>query len=262
MLVSMPAASGSSSPSYSIGVRLFLVRALPLLVVLVPAAARAQSQHPEAMSLLGKPLYTERPKGDAGAKAAAEIDAARAAAAKDPSNPDLAYALGRADAAAGRLLDAIDAYTLGIEQHPDDARLLVARGEQLIVIRKFDIALRDLRSTPASAVPEARCRAAFVEYLKGDFGDARDAFRKDCPASPWAAVAAARADRSDPPPPASGDDLVKAYYAALPPLVARDVPRARDLLTKIVEKQSKRWMEDAYIAAEADLARLPRKRKK
>lgn len=250
----------SPSTSYSIDVTRFAVRVLSLLLVFAPAAA--QSQHPEAMSLLGKPLFTERPKGEAAASAAERIDAARAAAAKDPTNAEAAYALGQADAAAGRLLDAIDAYTLGIEKHPDDARLLLARGELLIVIRKFDIALRDLRSAAAFSVPEARCRAAFATYLKGEFGEARDAFHKDCPSSPWGAVAAARLDRSDPPPPPSGDDLVKSYYAALPALIARDVPHARDTLTKIVDKQSKRWMEDAYMAAEADLARLPRKRKK
>jgi len=75
-------------------------------------------------------------------------------------------------------------------------------------------------------------------------------------------VAAARADRSAAPPAPSDDELVKAYYAALPELIARDIPHARDELTKIVDKQSRRWTEDAYIAAEADLARLPKKRKK
>ena len=226
------------------------------------APVMAQLQHPEAISLLGKPLYTERPRGDAGEKAAAAIEAARAAAAKDPASADAAYALGQADAAAGRLLDAIDVYTLAIEKHPDDARLLLARGELLIVIRKFDIALRDLRSAAASTSPEARCRAAFATYLKGEFGEARDAFNRDCPSSPWAAAASARAERSAPPHAPSQDDLVEAYYATLPALIARDVQRARDALTKIVDKQSKRWTEDAYIAAEADLARLPKKRKK
>ena len=55
---------------------------------------------------------------------------------------------------------------------------------------------------------------------------------------------------------------MKQYYAVLPELIARDIPHARDELTKIVDKQSKRWTEDAYIAAEADLARLPRKHAK
>jgi tetratricopeptide (TPR) repeat protein len=243
------------------GVKIF-VRALMLATVMTPRVLLAQSQHPEAMSLLGTPLFTERPKGDEGAKAEAAIEAARAAAAKDPANADAAYALGQADAAAGRLLDAIDAYTLAIEKHPDDARLLFARGQLLIVIRKFDIALRDLRSTATATLPEARCRAAFATYLKGEFGSARDAFSKDCPSSPWGAVAAARADQSAAPPAPSDDELVKAYYAALPELIARDIPHARDELTKIVDKQSKRWTEDVYIAAEADLARLPKKRKK
>jgi len=237
-----------------------IVACLSVLLAL-PAAAAAQVQHPEAMSLLGKPLFTQRPKGDAAVKADADLEAARAAAAKDPANADAAYALGQADEAAGRLLDAIDAYTIAIEKHSDDARLVFARGRLLILIRKFDIAIRDLRSA-SSTIPEARCRLAFVTYLKGEFASARDDFKANCPSSSWAAVAASRADHTPPPSAASDDDLSKAYYAALPALIAKDTASARDQLKKIVDKQAKRWTEDAYIAAEADLARLPKKRRK
>jgi tetratricopeptide (TPR) repeat protein len=238
-----------------------IVARLTVLLTLLPAGAGAQVQHPEALSLLNKPLFTERPKGDAAAKANAAIEAARAVAAKDPTNPDNAYALGQADEAAGRLLDAIDAYTIAIEKHPDDARLVFARGRLLLVIRKFDVALRDMRAA-AATLPEARCRRAFATYLKGDFASARDDFKTNCPSSPWSAVAASRADGATPPSPSSDDDIVKAYYAALPSLIAKDTAHARDQLRKIVEKQSKHWTEDAYIAAEADLARLPKKRAK
>lgn len=234
---------------------------LSIVAWLVSAGASAQVQHPETLSLLGKPLFTERPKGDAAGRANADLEAARAVAAKDPTNADAAYALGQADEAAGRLLDAIDAYTIAIEKHPDDARLVFARGRLLIVIRKFDIAIRDMR-TASTAMPEARCRLAFATYLKGDFGEARDAFRANCPSSPWAAVAASRVDRTAPPAAPVDDDVSKAYYAALPALIAKDTAHARDQLKKIVDKQSKHWEEDAYIAAEADLARLPKKRKK
>ena len=212
------------------------------------------------MSLLGKPLFTSPPRGDAAKTLQAQIAAARETAAKDPSNADAAYALGQADEAAGHLLDAIDAYTIAIERHPDDARLVFARGRLLTVIRKFDVALRDLRNA-ADTLPEARCRVAFVTYLKGEFQAARTAF-KACPASSWAALADARATGSPLPRAPVQDDLVAAYYAALAPLVAKDIPHAREALTKIVDKQSKRWMEDTYIAAEADLARLPKKRAK
>jgi len=236
------------------------VARVSVILVLLASGTAAQVQHPEAVSLLGKPLFTEHPKGDAGARADADIAAARQVAAKDPTNADAAYALGQAEEAGGRLLDAIDAYTIAIEKHPDDARLIFARGRLLIVIRKFDIAIRDMRSA-SSTLPEARCRLAFVAYLKGEFAGARDDFKTNCPSSPWAAVAAARADRSAAPPPPSDDDLLKAYYAALAPLIARDSQHAREQLKKIVDKQSKRWQEDAYIAAEADLSRVPKKKK-
>jgi tetratricopeptide (TPR) repeat protein len=232
-----------------------------LVALLMALPLQAQTQHPEAISLLGKPLYTQRPKGDAGRDAEARIAAARAILEKDPSSAEAAYALGQADEAAGRLLDAIDVYTIAIEKHQQDAKLLLGRGRLLIVIRKFDIALRDLRSA-AAMLPEAHCRAAFATYLKGEFATARDEFVQQCPSSPWAAVAAVRADRVAPPAVPSDDELIRAYYAALKPLVAKDTAHAREQLGRIVDKQSKRWTEDAYIAAEADLARLPKRRTK
>jgi len=246
--------------SYSMKVKTIVAR-LTILLTLLPAGAGAQVQHPEALSLLGKPLFTERPKGDAAAKATADLEAARTVAARDPTRPDAAYALGQADEAAGRLLDAIDAYTISIEKHPDDTRLVFARGRLLLVIRKFDVAIRDMR-TASPTMPEARCRLAFATYLKGDFASARDDFKANCPSSPWSAVAAARAERSAAPSSPSDDDILRAYYAALPALIGKDASSARDQLKKIVDKQSKRWTEDAYIAAEADLARLPKKRRK
>src|SRR4029450_8574507 len=53
--------------------------------------------------------------------------------------------LGRRIAYLGRFRDAIDVYTRGIARHPADARLYRHRGHRYITLRKFDLAIADLR---------------------------------------------------------------------------------------------------------------------
>jgi tetratricopeptide (TPR) repeat protein len=228
------------------------------LAVGVTSGALA-AQQPEALSLLGKPLYARHPKGEAQRSAAADLAAARAAVEKEPASVDRALAVASAQVANGNVLDAIETCALALEKHPDDPRLLLERGRLLLVIRKIDPAIRDLRKASAT-LPDGRCAFAFAEYVAGTFKDARRAFG-GCPGSPWAPAAAARTG-APLVPPASKDPLVDAYYAALDPLVRKDTARARDLLKKIVDKQDEHWTEDAYLAAEADLARLPKRKKK
>lgn len=228
-------------------------------VALVVFSGVLVAQQPEALSLLGRPLYPPHLKGEAQRSAAANLAAARAAFDKEPASADRALSLAAAQVTNGNLLDAIETCTIGLEKHPDDARLLLERGRLLLVIRKFDTAIRDLRDAKAT-LPDARCMFAFAEYVSGAFADAQRAFA-ECPDSRWAPAAAARTG-APLVTPASQDALVDAYYAALQPLVHKDVQGARDLLRRIVDKQRDHWTEDAYLAAEADLARLPKRKKK
>jgi tetratricopeptide (TPR) repeat protein len=246
-------------------------------------------QQPETMSLLGEPLYAPSLPKDERKKAEAEWTAAYTAYKEKPADAATALALGRANLALGHIGDALEVLTRGLETKPDDPALLAERGRGFTLIRKFPIAERDLRKA-APAVPWARCALALALYLKADFTGARDAY-KTCEnpgllgalADRRAAAAPAAPRRTTPdvtattapvrfpgaapaPKPKEAPSSRDARYAeAVDLLLAGDLDAARGLLKKIVEKDRKKdWMEEVYIAAEADYARLykPERRKK
>ena len=62
---------------------------------------------------------------------------------EDPQNPDKLIWYGRFTAYAGDYQGAIELYTKGIEQFPEDPRFLRHRGHRYISIRKFDEAIQD-----------------------------------------------------------------------------------------------------------------------
>jgi tetratricopeptide (TPR) repeat protein len=244
-------------------------------------------QQPETLSLLGDPLYP--PKLPKAARAAAEAELARAHAAymKNPSAPAEILALERAHVALGRIGDALIILSHGIEVNPADASLLLERGRGYIVIRKFDLAERDL-SKAAATLPAARCALALAQYLTGDYPRARVSFgecgergtfgylaERRAGGTPAARPAPDGALPTTPPPlrlpgavkkdttPAS-QPIAAMYLAAIDRLLAGDQQAARVALKKIVDENRSDWMEPAYIAAEADYARLklPEKKKK
>ena len=227
------------------------------LVLAIAAPAISAAQQPEALSLLGKPLVPPALSGDDRKAADADMVRARAAYDADPKNADATLALARATALTGRITEALAVYTRGIEAHPDDARFYLERGRYYVVIRKFDVALKDLRKA-AEAQPEARCDAGIASYLKGDFPAAREALRT-CRNQPWPYLAELRAGgkpkRAALP---QADKLVSAYTAAAEQIAAGHADQARDMLKTIVEKHGDDWMQPAYIAAEADYARIRR----
>ena len=227
------------------------------LVVTIAVAGAAAAQQPEALSLLGKPLVPPPLSGDDRKAVDAEIVSARAAYDADPKSADTMLALARATAKSGRLTEALTLYTRGVEAHPDDARFYLERGRYYVVIRKFDVALRDFRKA-AETQPEARCDAGIASYLRAEFQAARDALQT-CGNQPWPYLAALRAgSKPNRPASASPDKLVSSYIAAVEQIAAGRTDQARDLLKKIVEKNGGDWMDPTYIAAEADYARIRR----
>ena len=72
------------------------------------------------------------------------LEIAKAAYKKNPLNPDTLIWLGRRLAYTGNYLDAIDAFTKGSIQFPNDPRFLRHRGHRYISIREFDLAIADL----------------------------------------------------------------------------------------------------------------------
>lgn len=117
-----------------------------VLVLAVPCALSAQSaQQPEAMSLFGKPLVSAPPTGETKTRLEADLAKAQADYDRDPPNVEAAIWLGRRLAYLGRFNDAIAAYTRGIDTHPNEPRLYRHRGHRYITIRKFALAVTDLR---------------------------------------------------------------------------------------------------------------------
>lgn len=90
-------------------------------------------------SLLGKKLTVAEPSP----KMLAQLEKAKQDFSKNEKDVENIIWLGRRTAYLGRYQEAIDIFTKGIAQHPNDARLYRHRGHRFISIRKFDEAIQD-----------------------------------------------------------------------------------------------------------------------
>ena len=173
-----------------------------VLMLAVPCALDAQSpQKPEATSLLGKPLVSAPPTGDAKTRLEADLAKAQADYDRDPANVEAAIWLGRRLAYLGRFNDAIAAYTRGIDTHPNEPRLYRHRGHRYITIRKFALAAADLRKASQliagkkdeiepdgapnkAGIPRSTLQSniwyhlGLAQYLSGDFPGALASYRE------------------------------------------------------------------------------------
>jgi tetratricopeptide (TPR) repeat protein len=116
-----------------------------LTLAVAPQVAAPAAQMPEATSLFGKPLVSVPPTGDERARLDTNLARAQADYDRDPASADAAIWLGRRLAYLGRYRDAVDVYTRGSQRHPNEPRLYRHRGHRYITIRKFDLAIADLR---------------------------------------------------------------------------------------------------------------------
>jgi tetratricopeptide (TPR) repeat protein len=174
-----------------------LIGAVALALALHSTAA---AQPPEATSLFGKPLVSVPPTGDTKARLDADLAKAQADYDRDPSNAEAAIWLGRRLAYLGRFNDAIVAYTRGIDKHPNEPRLYRHRGHRYITIRKFDLAIADLRKASQlvagkkdeiepdgapnkAGIPRSTLQSniwyhlGLAQYLSGDFPAALASYR-------------------------------------------------------------------------------------
>ena len=78
-----------------------------------------------------------------------QLAAARARYEANPNDPDAIIWFGRRLAYPGRFSEAIEVYTKGIKKFPRDARLYRHRGHRYITLRKFALAIADLRKAAA-----------------------------------------------------------------------------------------------------------------
>jgi hypothetical protein len=122
-------------------IKIGLVAALFVWSIFLPTGLRAQNRDQVSD-------FATRPAPPASAAATAEMQKrlaeARANLAADPNNADAIIWLGRRLSYLGNFTEAIDVYTKGIGQFPNDARFYRHRGHRYITIRKFDLAIADL----------------------------------------------------------------------------------------------------------------------
>src|SRR5436190_19513749 len=237
------------------------------------------------MSLLKEPLYA--PPLPRAERARLEDDAAQARSelAADAANGDAVVRLARAQRALGHVGDALETLTRALEAKTDTPAIHVERGRDFIVIRKFELAQKELRKA-VETVPEAHCDIGFTLYLLDDYKQAHDEYGKCKQPGVFGYFAARRAGveagAAPPLPDADARDtaiklpgsltaqtpkgdasIYATYSSAVERLLREDKKAAHELLKPVLEKQQDRWMEPIYIAAEADYARIaPPKRKK
>lgn len=75
----------------------------------------------------------------------ARLSEARARYAAEPNNPEAVIWLGRRLSYLGRFTEAIETYTAGLKNFPREARLYRHRGHRYITLRRFDLAIADLK---------------------------------------------------------------------------------------------------------------------
>lgn len=154
---------------------------------------------PEAVSLLGAPLYARELPPETRQRLEADLTAAYSVYQRDPENADAIIWLGRRVAYLGRYRDAIDIFTEGVRKHPEDPRMYRHRGHRYITVRRFDEAVQDLQraahlmagrpdeaepdGTPSQAGPRSTLHfnvwyhLGLAHYLRGDFNRAAVGFR-------------------------------------------------------------------------------------
>ena len=115
----------------------------------------------EAISLLGDSLRRLPLADDTRQRYERQLAAARAAWERHPENSDSLVWYGRRLGYLGRFRDAIDVFSRGLEQHPNDPWMLRHLGHRYISVRAFDSAVADLERA-------ARRTAGQVDIVEPD----------------------------------------------------------------------------------------------
>jgi tetratricopeptide (TPR) repeat protein len=306
-------------------------RSIACLALTAVMWAPGRGQQPETLSLLGKPLVVPPIPAERRRTLEADLAAARAAYDKNPQDVDAAIWLGRRTAYLGHFGEAIEIYTRAIELNSEEPRLYRHRGHRYITLRKFDLAIRDLgkaadlvegksdqvepdgqpnaRNIPTSTLnSNIYYHLGLAHYLKGEFADATNAYRKclEFSTTPDMLVAttswlyltlqrlglksdAERALQAITPDmdiienhayyglllsyqglapqesskSTTGTDAVTTGYARGSASIAGgQIEEGVKQLKSLMEKHADQWPSFGYIAAEADVARLDRPKKK
>jgi tetratricopeptide (TPR) repeat protein len=166
-----------------------------------PTAPVAKKQEPAAYTLAGKPLYAKEPSK----KLLEKYEMHKANYEKDPSADNLIW-YARFIAYQGKYKEAIEVFTKGIKEFPDDARFYRHRGHRYISMRKYDEAIVDFQKAATliqgkeneiepDGMPNAKnipvstlhgniyYHLGLAYYLKHDFPNALAAYQKSLEAS-------------------------------------------------------------------------------
>lgn len=104
-----------------------------------------EQTEPEAISLLGEPLYSPALEPERSAILLHNLQKARSKFESNPQDLENIIWLGRRTAYLGRFQEAIQIYSRGLEIFPENPRLLRHRGHRYISIRRLESAVSDLR---------------------------------------------------------------------------------------------------------------------
>lgn len=122
-----------------------LEQSSPASAAAAPAVPAAAAPDETVTSLLGETLAPVPIAPEKRAELEAKLADAAARLEREPESEFAAIWYGRRLAYLGRYREAIDAFTRGIEKHPESPRLFRHRGHRYITIREFDKAIADLQ---------------------------------------------------------------------------------------------------------------------
>ena len=198
------------------------------LCSLAVLAACASEPRPETTSLLGEPLFATTLDAEVAAERRAQLEDAQARLRAKPTDTDALIWVGRRLAYLGRYRDAIEVYSRGLDQHPDEPRLLRHRGHRFLTLRDLDAAAADftraaelIAGQPDEVEPDGQPNArniptstlhfnvyyhgGLAHYLRGDFDEAVRWYRRcmdvsrnpdaRCATSHWLYMALRRSGR-------------------------------------------------------------------
>lgn len=141
----------------------------------------------QAISALGDTLYAPPLDPDTQSRLETELKSARASYQTNPKNVETALAYARQLTYMGDYQQAIAVLSKTIEAHPRRPELYRQRGEQYIIMRKFDRAIDDLRKATELLMESTEKQQRYIEsqyylgvasYLSGAYGQAQNAFEE------------------------------------------------------------------------------------
>ena len=142
-------------------------RALLLSAVFLAACTDAPAPEPEAISLLGEPLFARE-------DTTGEIARADSALATAPGDVERIIAAARVRRNWWQYRDEMALYTRAIERAPNDWRPWRYRGHRYISVREFDHAIRDLERARELAPLnwDVSYHLGLAYFVSGRFADA------------------------------------------------------------------------------------------